>query len=37
VDSQGSFKALVVSLLSSDSFLTRSNNDKQNDFKGDGK
>ena len=37
VDSQGSFKALVVSLLSSDSFLTRSNNDKQIDFKGDGK
>ena len=29
VESQGSFKALVASLLSSDSFLTRSTSDKQ--------
>ena len=37
VDSQGSFKALVVSLLSSDSFLTRSISENQSDFKGAGK
>ena len=29
VESKGSFKALVASMLSSDSFLTRSTSDKQ--------